>query len=74
MNTILKHLTTFIYLFFCLQTATAADIIVNPGDNLQSAINNAQGGDVLIVNGGNYGGTIHIQNRSFTEANPLINY
>lgn len=59
-------------LFFTNNDLIAADIIVNPGDNLQQVINSAQGGDVIIVNGGNYPGTIHIQNRTFTEANPLI--
>lgn len=70
-----KYLPTsiIISLLFCwLNFLSATDIIVNPGDNLQSAINNAQGGDILIINSGNYAGTIHIQNRSFTESNPLI--
>lgn len=69
----LTSLTVLIFLMlFSLNKLSATEIILNPGDNLQAAINNAQGGDVIIVNGGNYAGTIHIQNRSFTATNPLI--
>lgn len=74
MRSSLKPLPSISILFFLLflTCLSASDIILNPGDNFQSAVNSAQGGDVIIVNGGNYSGTIHIQNRTFTEANPLI--
>jgi len=48
-----------------------ATIQVNPGDNLQSVINNAGGGDVVVINGGTYG-VISIKNRIFSTNAPLI--
>jgi len=72
-SNLLSILVIFFVLFFCqTNNLWGAEIIVNPGDNLQTVINNAGGGDIIIVNGGNYSGTIHVQNRNFSQANPLI--
>ena len=71
-NTLSSFASLFFLTCFSLLHLHAAEITVNPGDNLQSIINNAQGGDIIILNSGNYGGTIHLQNKSCTAANPLI--
>jgi len=71
----IRFIVIVLFQFLFLYSGTplfAAEIEVNPGDNLQNVINNAQGGDIIVVNGGSYAGTIHVQNRSFTQANPLI--
>lgn len=47
------------------------NIYVNPGDNLQTSVNNALGGDVIIINGGTYS-PLSITNRQFSESAPLI--
>jgi len=49
----------------------AATIKVSDGNDLQAKIDAAAGGDILLLDSGTYSG-LQINNRHFTQANPLI--
>ncbi len=67
----MKKILFFLICVFISFLAFAGEIYVNPGDNLQNAVDNASGGDVIIINGGTYG-PLSITNRRFSESAPLI--
>lgn len=52
-------------------TVNARIVDVPSGSNLQTAINQAKGGDTLLVEGGDYD-IILIENRHFSESLPLV--
>lgn len=58
-------------LLFHFHLSFSTQIDVYPGEDLQQAIDNANGGDMIVIHGGTYG-PISITNRRFTEFAPLI--
>lgn len=49
-----------------------AQTVINPGDDFNSIINKASGGDVIEFNPGIYQGSISLIGKNFSESNPLI--
>ena len=63
------------YIFFmCIGIlySNAATISVYPGDNLNTKINSASGGDIVLVKPGTYYQSIKIENKNFSSSNPVI--
>lgn len=54
-----------------LPRLSAREIVVNPGDDLNTIIKSAAGGDVLLVSPGEYG-SIRLENLTFIKQFPLI--
>lgn len=69
----MKFFSAAVLLFLCLQPTAgrAATINISDGDDLQSKIDAATGGDVLLLGPGTYRG-FKIDGRHFTAAQPLI--
>jgi parallel beta-helix repeat protein len=53
------------------QAAQAKKIVVSPGDNLNSIINNASGGDSVIVKAGTYS-NVSLSDKKYSEKTPLV--
>jgi hypothetical protein len=51
--------------------ANARIVYIQNGSNLQAAIDQAKGGDTLLVKPGTYG-SVKIQNKNFSASNPVI--
>lgn len=73
-----KYYTMKFQYFFLLVTAIiiqlsveATEIVVTEGQNLQEIINNANGGDVILIEGGKFD-AIHLSDRNFTMEAPLV--
>lgn len=56
------------FLIFTLgsSTGTAVELIVQPGESIQAAVNNTSSGDVIIVKPGNYTGNIMVSTENLT--------
>ena len=54
-----------------LQSAQAGKIVVSPGDDLNEILNNAKGGDLVLIKSGTYK-NVTISNKRFTVENPLV--
>lgn len=65
-----KYLIFLFPLLFCLE-AFAETKVIQPGDNLESEIMEAQPGDTLLVSEGTYDG-VTITNKRATASNPII--
>jgi len=71
-NTLSRTLATIFFLpAFALPVATAANIYVYPGDDLNAKIASAQGGDTVFIRPGTYD-KVHMTNRHFTASAPLL--
>lgn len=66
-----QYILLFAFIVLFRWYACATEITVSDGENLQEIINNANGGDVIIINGGTYG-PLNISNKRFTLEAPLI--
>ncbi|AWW32863.1 hypothetical protein DN752_23480 [Echinicola strongylocentroti] len=71
-----RQVYSFIYLMLCVvlghtQVVMASVIQVNPGDDVATIIQNANGGDDLVFSPGTYDKVL-IENRQFTENAPLV--
>jgi len=58
---------TFIFtLFFSIQSISAADVTINPGDSIQDAIDNADPGDTITMSSGTYNQNSILINKELT--------
>ena len=53
-------------MILCVGIGSAAEIIVQPGDSIQSAVDNASSGDVITINPGTYTENVKITKDSLT--------
>jgi uncharacterized protein YjdB len=58
-------------LILCSQLVNAKTIAVHSGDNLDSKIESANGGDVVILSPGTYG-PINLEDRNYAYSSPLV--
>lgn len=65
--------TFFILLFFGMmfKATQAGVVVVNPGEDLNSIINSAKGGDTILVKPGTYA-QVSLSGKNFSEQKPLI--
>ncbi|MDO8951695.1 MAG: right-handed parallel beta-helix repeat-containing protein [Draconibacterium sp.] len=52
-------------------TSQAGKVVVNPGEDLNTIINNAKGGDTILVKPGTYS-QVSLSDKNFSEQKPLI--
>ena len=53
-------------MILCVGIGTAAEIIVQPGDSIQAAVDTASSGDVITINPGTYTENVKITKDSLT--------
>lgn len=65
---------TLIVIFFLVTTfqLKAQIVTINPGDDFNTIINNASAGDIIEFNPGIYSEYLYIDNKNFSENNPLV--
>jgi len=65
-KTLTSLVVTFLILLFISGLGAAAEIIVQPGDSIQKAVNNSSSGDIITVKPGTYTENINVNKNNLT--------
>jgi parallel beta-helix repeat protein len=65
-KTLTSLVVTFLILLFISGLGAAAEIIVQPGDSIQKAVNNSSSGDIITVKPGTYTENVNVNKNNLT--------